>query len=326
MQIFSFVSAGTIWAPTVGGVLYEKTGFDGVIGVSFAVIAVDLIMRLFMIEKRVARRYGLEEAKANENEDPESGSNEEQQSQADERQPLLGRVEHDDEEFKIKTEEQSKLARTISILPCLKHPSLLTALFLTLVQALSFGSFDATVATVSRDLFGFDSLRAGILFLPLGVMDLVFSPLAGWSVDRYGTKPASVLSYGYMVPVLILLRLPHAGGIDQVILYGGLLALIGIGLSGEGAPSIVEAGNVVRNYHEQNKDFFGETGPYAQLCGLNSMVFNLGLTLGPELAGELTTTIGYGNMNIVLAAISAVAAVLSYMYVGGKPKALRKLR
>ena len=286
-------------------------------------------MRLFVIEKRVAQRYGLEETKSNEDESRESGSSENQQdseeSEPNERQPLLGQVEHDEDEFKI-AENQSKLTKTITILPCLKNPSLLTALFLTLVQALTFGSFDATVTTVSRELFGFDSLKAGLLFLPLGVMDLVLSPLAGWSVDRYGTKPSSVISYSLMTPVLVFLRLPHAGGLDQILFYSVLLALAGICLSGEGAPSIVEAGNVVRNYHEKNKDFFGETGPYAQLFGLNSMVFSLGLTLGPELAGELKTAIGYGNMNIVLAVISAIAAVLSWMYVGGKHKAIKRSR
>jgi MFS family permease len=287
-------------------------------------------MRLFVIEKRVAKRYGFrDDAKSSEDENLESGSSENAQNSEEpepsERQPLLGQVEHDEDEFKI-AENPSSLTRTITILPCLKNPALVTALFLTLVQALTFGSFDATVTTVSRELFGFDSLKAGLLFLPLGVMDLVLSPLAGWSVDKYGTKPASVISYSLMTPVLVLLRLPHAGGLDQILFYAVLLALAGICLSGEGAPSIVEAGNVVRNYHERNPDFFGETGPYAQLFGLNSMIFNLGLTLGPELAGELTTAIGYGHMNIVLAVISAIAAVLSWVYVGGKPKAIKRSR
>lgn len=280
-----------------------------------------------MIEKKVARRYGLDDNKSNENEDTESGPNQSGQDAAgadgNERQPLLGRVEDDEDKYDI-SDNQSRIAKIITILPCLSNPSLLTSLFLTLVQALSYGSFDATVTTVSRELFGFDSLKAGVLFLPLGVMDLIFSPLAGWSVDRYGTKPASVLSYAFMVPILVLLRLPKAGGLDQIVFYAVLLGLAGIGLSGEGAPAIVEAGNVVRKYHEKNRDFFGENGPYAQLCGLNAMVYSLGLTVGPELAGELKVAIGYGNMNIVLAVISGVAAVLGWIYVGGKPKTLKR--
>ena len=290
-------------------------------------IAVDFIMRLLVIEKKVARRYGLDDANSTENHDTESSSNvDEQQTVAttnDERRPLLGQIEEDKDEFKI-SDNHSWIAKAIPILPCLSNPSLVTALYLAFAQAIFFGSFDATITTVSRELFGFDSLKAGVLFLPLGVMDLIFSPLAGWSVDRYGTKPASVLSYALMVPVLVLLRLPHAGGLDQVILYAVLLGLAGIGLSGQGAPAVVEAGAVVRKYHEANPDFFGENGPYAGLYGLNSMVYALGLTVGPELAGELKEVIGYGNMNIVLAVISAITAVLSWMYIGGKPKVVTK--
>lgn len=69
-----------------------------------------------------------------------------------------------------------------------------------------------------------------------------------------------------------------------------------------------------------------DLGPYAQLYGLNSMVFSAGLTLGPELAGELKQAIGYGNMNLVLAVICAVTAVLCFVYIGGKPRLFRRKR
>ena len=56
------------------------------------------------------------------------------------------------------------------------------------------------------------------------------------------------------------------------------------------------------------------------------MLFNVGLTLGPELAGELKQAIGYGNMNIVLAAMCGVTVVLSFFFKGGNPTALRRLK
>ena len=149
----------------------------------------------------------------------------------------------------------------IKILPCLKNPALLTAFWLALVQATLLGSFDATVPTMSQELFHFDALKAGVLFLPLGILDFLFGPLAGWCTDRFGTKPVSVLSYGFLVPILVLLRLPHEGGIKQMLFYGGLLSLCGIGLSGTGPPSIVEAGAIVQRYYDVNPEFFGANGP-----------------------------------------------------------------
>ncbi|KAK3714933.1 hypothetical protein LTR37_007423 [Vermiconidia calcicola] len=285
--LFSFISVGTLWAPTVGGLLYNKAGYVGVLGLSLAVLAVDFIMRAFMIEKKVASRYDAKDANISNDaiNGPTTNRDEDQNDEYSnaEQQPLLPRAEQDEEEYKL-SKDQSSLAQAISILPCLSNASLLTALWLALVQATLLGSCDATITTVSRELFGFDSLKAGLLFLPLGLLDLVVSPLAGWATDRYGTKPVAVISYVYLVPILVLLRLPQPGGLHQVLLYAGLLALLGIGISGTGAPSIVEAGAVVEKYHKNNKDFFGTNGPYAQLYGLNSMMFNAGLTLGPELS------------------------------------------
>lgn len=323
-SIFSFISVGNLLSPLLGGVLYKKAGYIGVFGIGFAILAVDFIMRVMVIEKKVANRYNAEDpdrvsdldtARDRRQHNDESG-----QDQGEE-EPLLGKKE--EEEFKL-SDDQPSIARKIPILPCLTNARLLTAFLVAFIQATLLGSFDATIPTVGQELFNFDSLKAGILFLPLGGFDLVLGPIAGWAVDKYGTKPGAVIGYTYLVPVLICLRLPHAGGTDQMVLYGALLGLCGAGMAIIGAPSIVEAGSVVQKYYEANPDFFGEQGPYAQLYGLNSMVFSLGLTVGPELAGELKQVIGYGNMNLVLAMISLVTAVMCFIYIGGTPKILRR--
>lgn len=313
-------------APLLGGVLYSKTGINGVLGIGMAVLVLDFIMRALVIEQKVARRYdaassvpqhfggtGITTGRSADQGEVEAPPSEDQ--------PLLGKKE--EQSFKI-SEGQPAIARKITILPCLSNPRLLTAFLVAFIQALLLGNFDATVPTIAQELFGLDSLKAGLLFLPLGVFDLVVGPLAGWFVDRYGTKPGAVLAYSFLAPVLVLLRLPHEGGKDQVLLYGGLLALCGIGLAAIGAPSLVESGSVVQKYYEVNPEFFGAQGPYAQLYGLNSMVFSLGLAVGPALAGELKQSLGYGNMNVVLAAISLVTAVLCFVWLGGKPKVLTR--
>lgn len=313
-------------APLLGGILYAKAGIAGVFGIGVAVLAVDLIMRALVIEKKVAKRYssktpqhsGGSEIVTGAGQDAEAGG--QSDGEADEEAPLL-RKKQEEQSFKL-SKDQPAIARKLKILPCLRDPRLLTAFLVAFVQALLLGAFDATVPTTAQELFGLDSLKAGLLFLPLGIFDLVVGPLAGWFVDRYGTKPGAVLGYTFLIPVLVLLRLPHEGGKDQILLYSGLLALCGIGLAVIGAPSIVEAGSVVKKYHEANPEFFGEQAPYAQLYGLNSMVFSLGLTVGPALAGELKQTLGYGNMNAVLAAVSFATAMLCFVWLGGKPSML----
>ncbi|KXT09002.1 hypothetical protein AC579_72 [Pseudocercospora musae] len=340
-SIFSFISVGALAAPVLGGVLYDKVGFEGVFALGGAIIVVDFVMRLLVIEKKTALKYEVDDPSTvsdlsasrgeaqNDDEDSEqqANGNGEAGDEGDEgeEQALLGGKHPGNEYYRLKTrEEYGGLTRYIPILPCLSDPMLLTALLVALIQAVLLGSFDSTIPTVASKLFGFSSLESGLMFIPLGIADFALGPLLGWCVDRYGTKPVAVLSYGFLVPVLICLRIPHGGGKDQVATYAVLLGLCGVGLAGVGSPSIVEAGAVVQKYYEINPDYFGEQGPYAQLYGLSNMVFSFGLTIGPELAGELRQKIGYGNMNLVLAGICLITSILSYVYIGGRPRVLRR--
>jgi MFS family permease len=276
-------------------------------------------MRLLVIEKKVARRYNHNSQEHNS--EPNASNSNDEEAANDEEEPLLGRKSEDD--YYVISKDQPAIVRKVPILPCLKNPRLIAALVVAFVQALLLGAFDATIPTIGQEYFDFDSLKSGALFLPLGVSDLLLGPAFGWAVDKYGTKMAAVGGYTFLVPCLVLLRIPHAGGKDQIIIFAALLGLCGIGLAAIGAPSIVEAGNVVQKYYDVNPDFFGENGPFASLYAMSSVAFCAGLAIGPEIAGELKQVIGYGNMNIVLAVICALTAALSLFYIGGKPQLLR---
>lgn len=298
--------------------MYKQSGYPGVFGLGFAILALDFIMRLFLIEKKTAAKY-TDTKPNNSNQEPQP--NDPDDEEATESSPLLTQKEDELKPYTIPP-SQPKPIRAFPLLYCLSNPRLLTAFLLAFVQATLLSTFDATVPTLAESLFGFDSLKAGLLFIALVLPYLLLGPLAGWTVDRYGTKPAAVLGFGYLVPVLILLRLASPGGTQEVIKYCALLALNGVGLAIIGSPSIVEASSVVQRYDKANPGFFGANGPYAQLYGVNSLVFSLGLTLGPLVSGGLKDRIGYGNMNIVIAALCAVTAVLSFVFVGGSPRLL----
>jgi MFS family permease len=315
-------------APVLGGVLYRKTGYEGVFGLGAALLGLDFIMRILVIEKKVAVKYDKSLAAAKnprEHTSREEGS--ECRDDASEEVPLLPKTE--ERNYSI-PEGQNRLVRALPIVYCLSNPRLLVAFLLAFVQAALLATFDATLPTEAQKLFDFDSLKAGLLFIALDIPYLLLGPLAGWAVDRYGTKPAAVIGFGYLVPTLVLLRLPSAETVPSqranIILYCALLSLNGIGLAIIGSPSIVEASDVVQKYDKANPGLFGENGPYAQLYGFNSLVFSAGLTIGPILSGALRDSIGYANMNAVVAAISGLTAVLSFVYVGGRPKILRKRR
>ncbi|KAI1505197.1 major facilitator superfamily domain-containing protein [Biscogniauxia marginata] len=314
-SIFSFISIGELMAPVIGGVLYEKTGYGGVFGVASGLLGLDFLMRLLIIEKKTAAKFDdsipshpRDFGSGDEGDDPEATEEDALVPKGDESIYKINRI-------------PNKIVRSLPILICLKDPRVVMALSLAFVQASLLAVFDATIPTEAQSLFNFSSLKAGLLFIALDVPYLILGPVCGWAVDRFGTKPAAVIGFGYMVPVLILLRLVSdqiLSGPSNVILYCSILALNGIGLAIIGSPSIVEASNVVQKYDKANPGFFGDNGPYAQLYAFNSLFFGAGLTIGPIIAGLLRDSIGYGNMNLIFAVISGITAVLSFFIIGEK--------
>ena len=292
-------------------------------GLGFAILALDFVMRILIIEKKTATRYGYHEG----GEEPNGHTIEGEEDAQDEDEPNEGDAlirKEEEDSYKVPP-GQPKWIRSLPIIYCLRDPRLLTALLLAFGQATLLATFDATVPTLAQELFGFDSLKAGLLFIALVLPYLVLGPMAGWAVDRYGTKLAAVIGFGYLVPVLILLRLVRAGGRSQLIIYCAILALCGVGMGVIGSPSIVEASYIMQLYDKANPEYFGHQGPYAQLYGINSMVFSLGLTVGPLVSGSLKDAVGYGNMNLFIAAMCLVIAMLSFIYIGGKPRILRTI-
>jgi len=315
-------------APVIGGILYEKTGYTGVFCLGAGMLALDFIMRLLVIEKKKAVKYidpsQDEQTSAQNSESVGDGEVERPDAEASEEDPLLSHKAQDDEAYKIKG-EPNILVRNFPILICFKSPRLAMSLALGFVQAALLAVYDATIPTEAQSLFQFTSLKAGLLFIALDVPYLLLGPIAGWAVDWYGTKPAAVIGFGWMVPSLILLRLPPEQLLPRsqnIILYCALLALNGVGLAIIGAPSVVESSTVVERYNKANPGFFGKNGPYAQLYGFNSLFFCGGLTVGPVLAGALKDSFGYGDMNLVFAVLSGVTALLSFFIIGGRPAIL----
>lgn len=285
-------------------------------------------MRVLVIEKKVAARYneGLakqDQGRRQSNDDDGTDDDNDEGREANEDTPLLSSKAEDDA-FLIPPNQPIVIQR-IPILYCLSSPSLVAAQLVAFIQALLLAAFDATIPTHAEELYGFDSLQAGLLFIPLGVLNLVGGPLAGWAVDRYGTKWVAVFGYAYLVLPLALLRLPTAAPQKtQVALYAALLGLTGVGLAAIGSPSIVEAGRVVDKFHSRNPDFFGPNGPYAQLYGLNSCLFSPGLSVGPLVADGHKDAVGYGNANAVLAGVAGLTAVVCLVWLGGLPGFLRR--
>ncbi|CAD6444853.1 ecff4bd5-e2f2-4929-9e6a-8abef5ae27c7 [Sclerotinia trifoliorum] len=322
-SIFSFISVGELVAPVLGGVVYDKVGSEAVFGMGMGLLGLDFLMRGVLIEKKVARRYCVEDGGEDGNGDGDETGSDGMERNRDGEQgedaPLLENGKDTDVESWRIQKELPEYVQKFPILFLLSSPRLLTAELVAFMQAIILAVFDATIPTQSQSLFGFPALKTGLLFTPLVLTSLIFGPIAGMGVDRYGPKIIGTAGYTFFILPLILLRLPVENTTHDLVTFCILLSLCGLGLSMIGAPSIVEASFVAEKYHRANRDLFGEEGPYAQLYALNSMVFSAGFTIGPVIAGSLRDSIGYGNMNAVVAGMCAVVAMLCFGYLGGSP-------
>ena len=153
------MSIGLILGPVLGGVIYARCGYYAAFGLAFGFIGVDLMLRVILVEKKIAARYIA--APSNSNEEPRSIK----------MQDLPNMVRPDDSEAIPQTDPTPSSVLMIrrlkmpTVIRILRYPRLLVALFLSFVQALVFSAFDATIPLYLNALFNYSALQSGSLHL-----------------------------------------------------------------------------------------------------------------------------------------------------------------
>lgn len=141
------------------------------------------------------------------------------------------------------------------------------------MQAALLTSFDSILPLYVAKIFGWNSLGAGLVFLPLTIPSFS-APVIGWLADKYGPRWLGTAGFILAVPPLILLRLVDHDGIRQKVLLCGLLAIIGITLNCILVPLMAEITYAVEaKAANRAPGFFGKGGAYAQAYGLFNMAF-----------------------------------------------------
>ena len=157
----SAMSIGLILGPVLGGIVYARCGYYAAFGLAFAFIGLDLVLRVILVEKKIAVRYAAPSLTADD-ENPESVK----------LQPLQEGTPTVPETPEAQTQDRptspvlsNRQSRVPQIIRILKYPRLLVALFLSFVQALILSAFDATLPLYVNALFGYTALQAGIISL-----------------------------------------------------------------------------------------------------------------------------------------------------------------
>lgn len=364
------MSAGLLVAPLLGGIVFSKGGFYQVFAMCFGLLALDIICRLFMIERKVAKKWlpsfhsrqhlisGMSAQQSRIASRLQSGATTPQTdleyssstiSSGDSKSHIHGleptTIRLDSLEDQSSTDNSSahnaqskqdhdqlsiaKAAKAASkkrrfrmrlppVLSMLKSRRLLASLWGTLVQAVILTAFDSTLPLRVRKIWGWDSLGAGLIFIPVALASFA-SPIFGHLSDRYGPKWPCTSGFVLACPFLVLLRLVDHDSIEQKVIMCVLLAFIGVSL-GMTLPALMSEITYAVEEKERNAPpgTFGKNGAYAQGYALFNVAYAGGCLVGPIWGGMIVETAGWGTMAWSLGLLSIATAVPTALLVGGK--------
>jgi MFS family permease len=334
------MSVGILIAPLLGGVLYEKTGYYSVFYLCFALLALDVLLRLLLVEKKVALQWadvvdveyleegttaasehtlGEESHKAAER-DVEKTGGRAKNTESSEKRPASSPPASTTTDLpnleQPTPESQSRWSKLPPVITLLASPRLVSALWGCLVQAALMTSFDTVIPLFTQRVFNWNSIGAGLIFLNIFIPGFS-APLVGWASDKYGPRWLVVTGFLLAVPLWILLRFVTYNSIGQKVLLCALLSLLGVALCIAMTPLMAEITYVVEAKERERPGRYGNTGAYAQAYGLFVTAFAAGTMIGPLWSGMIETRAGWGTMTWTLALLCAAGAVPTLIWTGG---------
>ena len=309
------ISLGYLIAPLLGGVVYQRAGYYSVYYMAFALIAVDIFLRLALVEKKVAVKW--KESGVGQGSSPSPTS-----SQPSDTSTVELPASHEESNGQSLTARSDRLCSPNQrsslppILTLLASRRLLAALWGCMIQASILTAFDSVLPLRVSAIFGWSSTGAGVLFLALVVPSCI-APLVGTMSDKYGPRWLATVGFLLACPFLVLLRLVDHNSLNQKVLLGALLALIGGSLTLVMTPLMAEITYVVQAKEKKNPGAYGEKGAYAQAYGLFNTAFAGGTLIGPIWGGFVVARAGWDTMAWSLGLLSALSAIPAVLWAGG---------
>lgn len=309
------LSLGTMAGPLLGGVLYQDGGYYSVFGLAFGLIAIDVVLRLALIEKRHAlpwiKQEKTEDRSVDQQDDEKKGSSSDSEPSDTPSAPISSTPETP---TMIK-KTPGPLDR-VKIL--LKSYRLVVAVWGYFVMSLVMTSFDSVLPIFVEETFGWQQTAQGLIFLPFMIPHFL-DPITGFIIDRFPKSPRYIVAAGFFasVPIAVLLRLITENTMHDKILLCALLALLGLCLAVVMTPLVVEVTKAVEQIETESPDIFGRGGAMALAFGLSNMGFALGSLIGPFFAGFIRQSAGWGTMGWAMGLITGVTAIPCLLLIGG---------
>lgn len=339
------MSLAVLLAPLLGGIVFANAGYYSVFAMAFGLIVLDLLLRLIMVERKVAVKWIPEYADKPEEKKDEAGTDEvtgHDRETSEDGTHLQGKKGTPDEHPATMADntppDTAADPAPIDALPnrwynrlppvmrLLSSRRLLSALWACLIQSSLLTSFDSILPLFVRDTFRWNSTGAGLIFLPI-VIPTFFGPFIGHLSDKQGPRWYATAGFILACPILILLRLVDHDSLKQKVLLCALLCLIGLGLTLALTPVMAEITYaVVDKEAKRPPGYYGKNGAYAQAYSLFNMAWAGGCLVGPLLAGLVQQSSGWKTATLILGCVSIVTALPTAVWTGGSIFKLKKRR
>ncbi|KAF3396491.1 hypothetical protein F1880_006673 [Penicillium rolfsii] len=286
------MTLGFVSGPLLGGIVFKIGGFYAICGMAFVLITLDLLLRLAVVERRVAAKW------LNETERPflaESNSNGELPYGTNGNGSGITEVVRSD-------------GGTFSLFNLLKQRRILICLWAIIVSNVIMSAFDATLTIFVQKLFHWDVLGAGLIFLP-GASAAIFQPFFGYLSDHLGSRIIASTGFALLSIPLISLRLVNKNSTLHVTILCIILGSVGLCVDLSGPALMVEIQRVLDDMESKEPGVFGEKGAVAQAFSLHSMAHFGGLALGPIIGGFVSFRCGWNTMTLALGILAMFTAV-----------------
>ncbi|KAG9947027.1 MFS general substrate transporter, partial [Aureobasidium melanogenum] len=306
------MSLAYLLGPLLGGIVFERAGYYAVFAMAFALLGIDAILRLLMVEKSVASKWGPKALEVSADTE-HKGSTDDHKADPECHTPEV--------EIPAVTPERRRLPRVFSLLSSYRLDA---ALFGCFISAALLTSFDSILPLYVNEIWGWNSIGAGLIFLAVTIPSFT-GPLVGGYADKHGVRWLATSGFIIVGPCFILMRLVDHNDIRQKVLLCALLALIGLGITLSLTPLMAEVSYAVdAQGAKRPAGFFGKNGAFAQAYGLFNMAYAAGTLAGPLLAGLVKQRAGWGTTTLVLGCVSFVCVVPTVIWCGGSIFKLRR--
>lgn len=339
------LTLGILLGPLIGGIVYDKAGNYAVFGICYGLVVIDIIFRLAIIEVKDAKKWLSKDVSSSQMADQSIAASQLSASPAQEDPATAiasssnlpnkdpGALEQGAKNKSGRAADDAfALTGRNGILGLLKKPRLVCAVFGTLMQAATQTAFDAILPLEVRDVFHWNSIGGGLIFLPL-IVPTFLGPVAGNLSDKHGPRWYLFAGFLFCVPFFVCFRFVTENTINHKILLCGLLVAIGIGQALQVAPLMAEiswAAEEGREGESGDEATSEESGassggeavaavPYAQAYALYNIAFSAGAIVGPLLAGMVRESAGFGTVGWSLALINGFTALVVANWSGGPP-------